>query len=56
MKLRSFKVTAGQAPVSKTGVAVLRFGLIDRGIRRRLRCRDTCGLLPESLAIYRWVV
>ncbi len=30
MKLRSFKVSAGQAPVSKTGVAVARFGLIDR--------------------------
>jgi hypothetical protein len=33
MKLRSFKVSAGQAPVSKTGVAVARFGLIDRRIR-----------------------
>ena len=32
MKLRSFKVSAGQAPVSKTGVAVARFGRIDRCI------------------------
>ena len=37
MKLRSFKVSAGQAPVSKTGVAVVRFGRIDRGCSG---CRD----------------
>src|SRR5262249_37035208 len=29
------------------------FGHIDRGIRRHLRCRDTCGLLPKGLAIWR---
>jgi hypothetical protein len=36
--------------------AVRRTGHIDRGIRRHLRCRDTWGLLPNSFAIYGWVV
>ena len=26
-------------------------GLIDRGIRRHLRCRDACGFHPDDLAI-----
>jgi hypothetical protein len=33
------------------GQNLARFGLIDRRIRRHVRCHDTCGFFPNGLAV-----
>ena len=40
---------------ARTALPLTRSGHIDRIIRRPLRCRGTCGLLPEGFAMSRRV-
>ena len=46
----------GVTACPESGPGLADFGVIDRGIRRHLRCRDHCGLLSKSFAIDRRVV